>query len=517
MNENDLLNLILIEEEDERQKGDALKNYESMRAFYRKNPLDYLVDRLGFRRETIDWTLIPEYQNHKWDGDENPYMQILDSLVHDKWCGTESAIGVGKTKIGAGIVLWFLDNWDNSMVVTTAPKEKQLELHIWREIGILMTKFNKGEYLSLKLRMVPGKDEWLAVGFVAGVKANEEVSTKAQGFHAEHMLIIMEETPGIPQPVIDAFQNTSVGAHNLILAFGNPDNQMDNLRKFCNQKNVRKIRISGLDHPNVVLNNPNFIPGAQSKIGLNNLLARYGSKEHPLYESRARGISPTQAQDSLIKMEWIKTSNEKYNSLCDDNGKINEAVIKGKYALGGDVANSETGDEAAIAKAKGNVLVKVESFPCPNSNQFGKRDIYSRIKEDRIRPENVGIDGVGVGAGAVNALHDDCNCRVISLIGSESALKNDSEEDFNNLRSQMWWQLREDLRNGEFIMPYDDELVADLITPKWFVKNGKICVESKEDFKKRLGRSPNKGDSVVYVNWVRKPRYKVAVVESDIL
>ncbi len=46
-------------------------------------------------------------------------------------------------------------------------------------------------------------------------------------------------------------------------------------------------------------------------------------------------------------------------------------------------------------------------------------------------------------------------------------------------------------------------MIADLVTPKWFVRNGKIIVESKEDIKKRLGRSPNKGDAAVYWNWVR--------------
>jgi hypothetical protein len=43
--------------------------------------------------------------------------------------------------------------------------------------------------------MNENRDDWLAVGFVAGVKADEASSTKAQGFHAEHMLMIIEETP----------------------------------------------------------------------------------------------------------------------------------------------------------------------------------------------------------------------------------------------------------------------------------------------------------------------------------
>jgi hypothetical protein len=71
----------------------------------------------------------------------------------------------------------------------------------------------------------------------------------------------------------------------------------------------------------------------------------------------------------------------------------------------------------------------------------------------------------------------------------------------------MYWQLREDLRNDPDIsLPDDEELFADLVTPKWETKNGKIVVESKEDIKKRLGHSPNKGDAVVYWNWIRQKR-----------
>jgi hypothetical protein len=70
----------------------------------------------------------------------------------------------------------------------------------------------------------------------------------------------------------------------------------------------------------------------------------------------------------------------------------------------------------------------------------------------------------------------------------------------------MYWQLREDLRNGRLILCNDEELFADLVTPKWEVRNGKICVEKKEEIKKRLGHSPNKGDAVVYWNWVRTLR-----------
>ncbi len=486
-----------------RQQEKHLK-YKSKLEFYRNNPIEYLVERLGIKRESVDWSILPEYKNHKWDGTPNPFVAIANALVKYKWVGVESAVGVGKTFFGAGIVPWFLECFENSLVVTSAPKEKQLSLHIWRELGKLFNNLGRGELLNLKLRMIPGKDDWIAVGFVAGVKANEESATKAQGFHAEHMLIILEETPGIPKQIMTALQNTCTSPHNLILSFGNPDHQLDSLHEFCLMDNVEHIRISGYDHPNVVLNNAEFIPGAQSKENLLRMKAKYRDESNPLYQSRARGISPAQSIDSLIKIEWLINCSKDY---ADYKTKYDNKKLEGDRGLGVDVANSEFGDKGAFAHGVDNVLVKVEDFPCPNANELGHK-VYRIMKDEKIKPENLGVDGVGVGAGTVNTLYEDgITDEDISLLGSARPEEIEGmEEEFVNLRSQMWWILREDLRNGELIIPEDDELWADLLTPRWSIKNGKIAVESKEDIKKRLGRSPNKGDAVIYWNWRRKDR-----------
>ena len=51
--------------------------------------------------------------------------------------------------------------------------------------------------------------------------------------------------------------------------------------------------------------------------------------------------------------------------------------------------------------------------------------------------------------------------------------------------------------------PPDDELIGDLTAPKWRPVAGgpkasaKIRIESKEDIRKRLGRSTDAGDAVV--------------------
>jgi hypothetical protein len=120
-------------------------------------------------------------------------------------------------------------------------------------------------------------------------------------------------------------------------------------------------------------------------------------------------------------------------------------------------------------------------------------------------PEDVNVDGVGLGAGVV----DICKGRgamVQDLIaGAKPVERLDRDGDahvlkFKNLRSQMWWEFREKLRLGRFSLPtnLDSRLISDLTAPRYTIQADKmIQVESKDDIKKRLGRSTDWGDAVV--------------------
>lgn len=481
-------------------------NFKPDPAKYKHDLIGWARDALGVDERTFRWSAYGEtYAGHIWDGDVDPLALVCEALQRGEWVGVESATGTGKTFLAAVVTLWYLENFPGSMVVTAAPKEKQLQLHMWKEIGRFWPRFVRrraaADLKQLNLRMDPprdvngvrqGGDAWSAIGFAVGVGAAEESATKAQGFHEEHQLIIVEETPGVKQAVMTAFEQTSNRPRtNLILALGNPDHQLDTLHLFSTSPGVTHIRISALDHPNVVLKNDDIVPGAVTQASIDRRERKLGTAS-PLYQSRIRGISPAEASDALIKLVWVQEA-------------ATRDVPAGTPALGVDVANSVAGDLAAIARGYGARLERVTAFPCPDANRMARENVGVLIGRS-LSASRVGVDGVGVGAGAVNELLR-LGHRVLNIQSGGGAVPQKGDvELYLNLRAQMWWLLAQDLQHGRVGGPAfaDPELQRDLTSVKAGTRNGKIYVQSKEELRKLLGRSPNKADAVVYWNWARR-------------
>lgn len=516
----DQTRILDVVETEEKDVDRQLPQLEPM-SEYATEPEKFMVDKLGIPQRTLRWSMNPGYDSHQWDGTPDPLLALVRGLAEWHDVCVEAGTGTQKSYTAAAAILWFLASFFEARVFTFAPKEEQLRSFIWMEINKLWPRFivlfPTAVITDLRIRMRGERDSaWGAQGYSVAQKAGEDSSTKAQGMHAPHMLLVYEETPGIPVPVIEAGENTCTAPHNLRLALGNPDHQLDGLHLFGHDEyglvrpRMRAIRISALDHPNVVAKDDSIVPGAASSLSIERRRLRYGT-EHRMFRSRVRGISPAESAEALIKLEWVQRAQKRFEDA--ETRKILEAVGKGARSLGVDVANSEDGDQAAISRWKGAVCREVPAFPCPNSNNLGYQ-VYlemGELDDERraIDPQNVGVDGVGVGAGTVNELRNR-EKYIRSLVGGAEGVI--EEEQWNNLRSQMWWTLAEDLRLDRIALPPDVDLARELITPTWKAMNGKIVVESKEELKKRLpgGKSPNKGDAVVYGNFVR-PRDPVVV------
>jgi hypothetical protein len=84
---------------------------------------------------------------------------------------------------------------------------------------------------------------------------------------------------------------------------------------------------------------------------------------------------------------------------------------------------------------------------------------------------------------------------------------------FVNKRAELHWRLREALDPASeepvAIAP-DPEVLADLTAPRWKLTPGGIQIEAKAEIKKRIGRSPDKGEAVIYAN-VTTPKRNLVI------
>jgi hypothetical protein len=128
--------------------------------------------------------------------------------------------------------------------------------------------------------------------------------------------------------------------------------------------------------------------------------------------------------------------------------------------------------------------------------------LYNMAQIEDIRGHvltEVRVDSDGLGAGVFDRLAQLLPERAVSI---RNGVKAQDTVRFFNSRSEMLWHLREaiDPRGANPIaLPPDDDLREELRHFRWNLRpDGRVQVESKDDMKARLGRSPDKADACAY-------------------
>lgn len=200
------------------------------------------------------------------------------------------------------------------------------------------------------------------------------------------------------------------------------------------------------------------------------------------------------AENQVIPMAWIIAAQERWTPRPPENTAMTAMAIdpagggsdaeEVAYRYGGWYGELATrkGEETRDGAAAAAVVVKHRKDNCP-----------------------VVVDVGGGYGGAVILRLTDNGIETVQFnnAGSSSAKANDgSGRVFANKRAEAWWRFREALdpeqEGGSVIaLPPDPELRADLAAPTYKPDMVKILLESKEDIRERIGRSPGKGDAVV--------------------
>lgn len=227
-------------------------------------------------------------------------------------------------------------------------------------------------------------------------------------------------------------------------------------------------------------------------------LALLWGVESSLYLQHVLGQFAGDDSESLIQIAWVEQAVARWH----------ERVASGWVAppvsgFGLDVAR-HGGDRTVVATGCGPDWVQsVEALPRQDTQA-------TTVHAARLLRANPGaeltVDADGMGVGVHDQLSSGLGLRSRAFFGAVGVpdwRDRTGELGAVNARSAAWWHLRDlldPLANPTLCLPPDDELMGDLTGPVWSLDaHGRVKVEPKERTKARLGRSPDRGDSVCYL------------------
>ena len=111
------------------------------------------------------------------------------------------------------------------------------------------------------------------------------------------------------------------------------------------------------------------------------------------------------------------------------------------------------------------------------------------------------IDVIGVGSSPYDFLREMGHQTIgVNVAESARGMDKSGKIAFKNLRSELWWRMREALdptNNTGICLPPDPRLLADLCAPTWKSVGTNIAVASREEIVEKIGRSPDFGTAFV--------------------
>jgi len=158
-------------------------------------------------------------------------------------------------------------------------------------------------------------------------------------------------------------------------------------------------------------------------------------------------------------------------------------------------------DACAIATRRG-YSIRVKEYPAINA-QDGMQVVQYIIEARQGQNPITMIDVIGIGSSPYDIAKLQ-GIEAIAMNASEKSYKRDRSArlSFANKRAEWWWKFREALDpnyNPQITLPDDPKILAELTAPRWSLTMRGILIESKEEIKKRLGRSTNLADAIVMV------------------
>jgi len=431
--------------------------------------------------------------------------EILNSIRDNERTAVRACHGVSKTFTAAEATTWFLNSFDNSKVITTAPTFPQVKMLLWAEINAIYSTSRiklEGECLSTEIKTDIG--DHYAIGF------STDKPARAEGWHAPAILFIFDEAKGMPQWMWDSVRGLMTGGLCRWLSISTTDGVQvgENFHSIFNdpKSDWNRIHIAAYDSPYVTgekfhkinmldLSRPDIFEQVEvesSKVMFQIASPKYidqcskdWGKDSVLYLTKVEGKIVDAGADTIIKLSQVMK--------MIDNSRQESFNDEGQEEAGVDVARGGT-DDTVMFRRKGLKVMDKSIIASPQLPEKEKLYYISEKVEQFIGHDKkirVKIDDTGVGGGVTDIMHrHGYNTVPINF----RAVANDQDK-YPDTISEMWFEVGRTI--GEISCDASSRLQAELVNRKEkpLDKKGRRVVESKKDYKARGFRSPDEADA----------------------
>lgn len=484
-------------------------------------------------REELDALIAEDLAEHRWRPLPGPQTMAFDSRADV--IGFGGAAGGGKTDLAIGLAL--TQHYRSQVFRREGPQLKGIidrlrELvdaqlvtgnpPVYRDDGDRQIEFNSMPNLGDETKYQGRPKDLLVIDEAANFLEQQVrfvkgwVRTTRPGQRTRTLLTFNPPTSAEGRWVIDFFAPWLDRKHPLYptdpgalrYVYVDPETgadvwiQDDDARMFVVERGRRVYDFDPLAYPPEQIIRPESRTFVPSRITDNPFLVSTGymaqlqALPEPLRSQMLLGDFQAGIEDDpwqVIPTRWVEIAQERWR----DRPRKGELM-----ALGVDVARGGK-DSTVISKRYKNADTDLwfdHLKMHPGSDTPNGRTVAGLVIAEHRDHAPINIDVIGVGASPYDVL-TEASQPVYGVNVSEKATARDKSGrlGFFNLRSQLWWEMREaldpDAENG-ICLPPDPELLKELCAPRWELSGMTIKVESREEIVKRVGRSPDRASAL---------------------
>lgn len=466
---------------------------------YGNDPVAFAVEVLGIK---------------PWSRQE----EILRAVsVHEK-VATRSGHKIGKTTTIAILALWWFCTRARAFVILTSSTDTQIKRQLWPEVQRLY----RGATVAIGGKLNDTHHGGLVDvdRTVFGVSTNN--TENMGGYSGAELLFLADEASGIDEGIFNAIEGNRAGGARLAM-FGNPTQMSGTFYDAFHDKQEfwHPVHVSSTETPNAS-GSGEEIPGLATKAWVEEKTAELGGPGNPEYDIRVAGEFPAQGEDSVIGSKIIVEAQKRWRAPTLDDGPLEVGVDVARFG----------GDESVVQARRGKFLYEPKVFKNLDGPALATKvlELVRELREEATAMlgimSNTGepverrsfekavvkIDSIGVGASPYDILKQSKEIEIIAVDVGTAA---DNDEDYVNLRAQLWFGLRDWLKVGAF--KTDSRTANELAAVRYKTDaQMRYQIESKDNLRKRIHRSPDRADAMALAVY-RAPVKKVRVGSPRLL